>query len=94
VPARTLDELRAQLLFNNTVELWITLCRERGWRWRDASSYERVVAHLRVRGVSLQPSTVRHPLRELEPGRQVENFTVRLDDRTMAALRDFKPATQ
>jgi hypothetical protein len=91
VAAHTLDELRARLLFNNTMEVWITLCRQYGWRWRNPRGYAELIAHLRARGVALQTSKIRHPLQGLAPGQRVENFTVRLDEETMIALAEFKP---
>lgn len=90
MPARNLEELRAQLLFNNTVEVWLTLCRERGWAWRDAEGYEQFLVHLHQRGVPMQPAGIAHPIRELRPGHRLQNFTLKLDEVAIGAVRAFQ----
>lgn len=50
----TLEELRQKAFFQNTVDVWIMFCAERGRDWYDADAYRRFISHLGSKGVKMQ----------------------------------------
>lgn len=84
----TLDELRAKLLFHNSMDIWITLCREKGWNRRDYGKYKKFVTHLRDKGVIISKAAQGHPIKDLSR-EGIETFTVKLDATTIEKIRLF-----
>lgn len=50
----TLEELRQKAFFQNTIDVWIMYCEERGWDWYNLNSYQRFVEHLNSKGIKMQ----------------------------------------
>lgn len=50
----TLDQLREKAFFQNTIDIWISYCEERGWDWYDIENYRRFINHLSSRGIKMQ----------------------------------------
>ncbi|HYY49456.1 MAG TPA: hypothetical protein VE643_01185 [Nitrososphaeraceae archaeon] len=50
----TLEELREKALFQNTIDVWIMLCEERGQEWWDISGYRAFISHLRGSAARMQ----------------------------------------
>jgi hypothetical protein len=50
----SLDQLRQKAYFQNTIDVWISYCEERGWDWYDIEKYRRFVNHLSSRGIKMQ----------------------------------------
>jgi len=50
----TLEELRQKAFFQNTIDVWIMYCFERGRDWYDVDSYRRFIGHLSSKGVKMQ----------------------------------------
>lgn len=86
--AKSLDELKGRLLFQNSVDVWIALCRERGWDWRVHEKYSRFIEHLRGSGVELRAAPQGHPIRDVS-GKPLEAYTIRFDARLIGIARQF-----
>ncbi len=52
--AKNVEELRQSLLYNNTLEIWMALCTERGMEWRSIDAYSKFLDHLGKVGVKLR----------------------------------------
>jgi hypothetical protein len=50
----TLEELRQKAFFQNTIDIWIAYCEERGWDWYNVDSYVRFIGHLNSKGIKMQ----------------------------------------
>ncbi|HEY7506158.1 MAG TPA: hypothetical protein VH621_01005 [Nitrososphaera sp.] len=50
----TLEELRQKAFFQNTIDVWIMYCAERGQDWYDVDAYRRFIGHLGSKGVKMQ----------------------------------------
>lgn len=50
----TLEQLRAQALFQNSIDVWIKYCQERSGEWYDTDMYRNFVRHLQASGVKMQ----------------------------------------
>lgn len=64
----SLDQLREKAFFQNTIDVWISYCEERGWDWYDIENYRRFINHLSSRGIKMQ----RFPLCIKESGGMYE----------------------
>ena len=49
-----LEDLRSKAYFQNTIDVWIILCEEKGWNWFDVDSYVKFVSHLRSKNLGMQ----------------------------------------
>ncbi len=50
----TLEELRQKAFFQNTIDIWIMYCEERGWDWYSTGAYRRFISHLNSSGIKMQ----------------------------------------
>ena len=50
----TLEELRQKAFFQNTIDVWIMYCEERGWDWYSIDAYRRFISHLNSKGIKMQ----------------------------------------
>jgi hypothetical protein len=50
----TLEQLREKAFFQNTIDVWIILCEEKGWNWYNTKAYRNFVAHLNSKGIRMQ----------------------------------------
>jgi hypothetical protein len=50
----TLEQLRAKAFFQNTIDVWIMLCEEKGWDWYNIDAYRRFIAHLKSKEIKMQ----------------------------------------
>jgi hypothetical protein len=49
-----LDLLRSKALFQNTIDVWIMFCDERGIDWYDINAYRSFVSYLKSNGFKMQ----------------------------------------
>ncbi|MGI0038141.1 MAG: hypothetical protein ACRD99_07265 [Nitrososphaera sp.] len=49
-----LDQLRQKAFFQNTIDVWISYCEERGWDWYSVENYQRFISHLNSSGIKMQ----------------------------------------
>ncbi len=49
-----LDELRGSVLFQNSVDVWIAACTERGADWKSVDRYREFIRYLRAGGMGLK----------------------------------------
>ncbi|MEM4312105.1 MAG: hypothetical protein QXX95_06930 [Nitrososphaerales archaeon] len=87
--AKSLNELKGKLLFNNTVDVWIALCREKNKSYKNFSEYERFLDYLRKEGIKLFELKITNPLKV--EGKTLKPYSIRLDDKTLAKVRAFYP---
>lgn len=50
----TLEELRSRAFFQNTIDVWIAFCEEKGLDWYDLNSYRSFIKHLSWTGTKMQ----------------------------------------
>lgn len=86
--AGTLDELRAKLIFQNSMDVWIILCREKNWDRRDYLRYTQFIKYLREQRVQLNKAPQGHPIKDSE-GKPVETYVIRLDNTMIQKIRSF-----
>ena len=83
----TLEELRQKAFFQNTIDIWIMYCEERGWDWYSIGAYRRFVNHLNSRGIRMQkfPLCIKESGGIYERGKNKAQF---LDDLSKIASED------
>jgi hypothetical protein len=50
----TLEQLRQKAFFQNTIDVWIAYCEERGWDWYNINAYQSFIGHLLSKGIKMQ----------------------------------------
>jgi hypothetical protein len=72
----SLEELREKALFQNTIDVWIMFCQERGQEWWDVAGYTTFIDHLRKSGVRMQkfPLCIKESGGVYERGRDKTKF--------------------
>lgn len=72
----TLDQLRQKAFFQNTIDVWISYCEERGREWYDIDNYRRFVNHLTANGIKMQkfPLCIKESGGVYERGRDKTQF--------------------
>jgi hypothetical protein len=86
--ARGLADLRATLLYNNTLDIWVALCNEKNWSWKNPVAYEKFLEHLRGQDVSLEVSVVCPPIKGFSE-KPPRVYNIKLDDETIRKVRSF-----
>ena len=86
--AKNVDELRQSLLYNNTLEVWMALCAERGKDWKNFEEYGRFLEHLSHSGVKLDVSVVCPPIKGFSE-KPPKAFNIKLDDGNVGKIRDY-----
>jgi hypothetical protein len=83
----TLEELRQKAFFQNTIDIWIMYCEERGWDWYSIGAYRRFINHLNSRGIRMQkfPLCIKESGGIYERGKDKAQF---LDDLSKIAAED------
>ena len=88
-----MDDLKGRLLFHNTMDVWMTLCRENGWDWREFSHYREFLEYLRSHEIEMRKASGGHPIKIDDPsGKELETYTVRLDSSFVILARRFTPS--
>lgn len=91
--ARSVDELRQTLLYNNTLEVWMALCTERGVEWRNLEAYYRFLDHLKQSGAKLDASVVCPPIKGFSE-KPPKAFNIKLDPTNVEKIKSFKDQPQ
>lgn len=71
-----LDLLRSKALFQNTIDVWIMFCEERGIDWYDINSYRSFVSYLISNGFKMQkfPLCIKESAGVYERGKDKAKF--------------------
>jgi hypothetical protein len=91
--AKNVEELRQSLLYNNTLEVWMALCTERGREWRNINAYSKFLTHLANVGVKLDLSVVCPPIKGFSE-KPPKAFNIKLDTETIRKIRTFDSGTE
>jgi hypothetical protein len=86
--ARNVEELRQTLLYNNTLEVWMALCSERGIDWKNLDQYYKFLEHLANQGVKLDVSVVCPPIKGFSD-KPPKAFNIKLDGPNVEKIRSF-----
>jgi hypothetical protein len=72
----TLEELRNRAFFQNTIDVWIAFCEEKGLDWYDLDSYRSFIKHLSWNGAKMQkfPLCIKESGGMYERGRDKTKF--------------------
>lgn len=75
-----LESLRQKAFFQNTIDVWISYCEERGWDWYDIEAYRRFITHLGSSHVKMQkfPLCIKESGGMYERGRDKSQFLEQL----------------
>ena len=87
--AKTVEELRQSLLYNNTLEVWMALCAERGINWKSMDSYNSFLEHLSKSGVKLDVSVVCPPIKGFSD-KPPKAFNIKLDPANIQKIKGFQ----
>jgi hypothetical protein len=71
-----LDLLRSKALFQNTIDVWIMFCEERGIDWYNIDAYRSFVSYLQLNGFKMQkfPLCIKESAGVYERGRDKAKF--------------------
>ncbi len=86
---KNVDELRQNLLYNNTLDVWTALCNERGREWRNIEGYAKFLDHLSKSGIKLDVSIVCPPIKGFSE-KPPKAYNIKLDDATVNRIRHFE----
>jgi hypothetical protein len=53
-PSSVLEQLRNKAFFQNTIDVWIAYCEEKGRDWYNVQEYTRFIRHLNSKGLKMQ----------------------------------------
>ena len=99
----TLEDLRKKVIFQNSIDVWIASCQEKGIPWNNISEYKRFIAFLRDNHLDLKAFTLcaheagavekekidfAESLRELNE-KDAATYTIKLNDRAVQLIRQF-----
>ena len=85
---KNVEELKKQLLYNNTLDVWTALCAERGKEWKNLDEYQKFLEHLKSQDVKLDISVVCPPIKGFSD-KPPKAFNIKLDDPTIQKIRQF-----
>ncbi len=100
-----LEQLKTRALFQNTIDVWIALCNERGLEWYNVDGYRAFIRYLLSKNVKMD----RFPLCVKETGtyersrdkvalldelsklntQDAQVYIVKLDENTLNVIRGF-----
>lgn len=71
-----LEELKSRALFQNTIDIWISLCKEKDREWYDINAYRAFIRYLRDNKVKMNkfPLCVKESTSNVERGRDKTEF--------------------
>ncbi|MEM2855961.1 MAG: hypothetical protein QW416_02525 [Candidatus Nitrosocaldaceae archaeon] len=101
-----LEDLKVKALFQNTIDVWITLCNERSKEWYDLDGYRSFIRYLKYNNIRMNkfPLCVKEST-SIERGRDKVEFldnlsrlnsedamvyTIKLDTNTLKIIREYK----
>ncbi len=72
----TLEILRDKAFFQNTIDVWITLCNEKNWPTYDTNSYQKFIQYLNNKNIKMQkfPLCIKESGGMLERGKDKAKF--------------------
>jgi hypothetical protein len=85
---QSLDDLRRNLLYNNTLDIWTALCAEQKKDWKNLEGYYKFLDHLSKQGVKLDISVVCPPTKGFSD-KPPKAYNIKLDDPTIQKIRSF-----
>ena len=50
----SLEQLRQKVIFHNSVDVWITACKEKNVSWNDTSKYQKFISYLLENNLNLK----------------------------------------
>ncbi len=101
-----LEELKSRALFQNTIDVWISLCKEQEREWYDINAYRRFMRYLKDNNIKMSkfPLCVKESTSNVERGRDKAEFLDELSklseedamvytirlDKSISIIRSFK----
>ena len=99
----TLDELRQKVIYQNSLDIWISACTEKQIDWKDPQNYKKFIEYLQSQKVNMKkfplcvsesdassPEKV-HFAENLSESKDPSHatFTLKLNDSTLNIIRGF-----
>lgn len=71
-----LEELKSKALFQNSVDVWISLCKEQNREWYDINAYRAFIRYLKKNGIKMNRFTlcVKESTTNIERGKDKTEF--------------------
>jgi hypothetical protein len=100
----SLEELKSKALFQNTIDVWIMLCKEKNKEWYDIDAYIKFIKYLKDNNVKINafPLCVKEST-NIERGKDKSRFldelsrigtsmiyTIKLDSKNLSIIRTFE----
>lgn len=102
----SLDSLRQKVIFQNSIDVWIAVCHDKGLAWNNADGYKKFISYLRKNNLGLKMFTLcAHEAGAVDQEKtdfvdglaQIKDrdpdaatYTIRLTDGAMDILRSFE----
>ncbi|MGD2107083.1 MAG: hypothetical protein PVH93_05695 [Nitrosopumilaceae archaeon] len=99
----TLDDLRKKVIYQNTLDVWISACEESKINWNEAENYKKFIEFLQNQNINMKKfplcvsesdnsspekvSFAEHLSESKDPSH--ETFTIKLSDSTIDKIRKF-----
>ena len=80
----SLDKLRTQVIYQNSIDIWIAACEEKNIDWYETENYKKFIAHLFKNGLALKkfPLCVKETGGMYERGKDKTTFAESLANMT------------
>ena len=77
-----LDEIRKKVIYQNTVDIWIAVCYEKGVDWNDTNGYKKFIAYLLKSNLKMQkfPLCIKESGGDFERGHDKTKFGEELSE--------------
>lgn len=100
----SLDDLRKQVAFHNSVDVWIAACRERNVDWTNPGNYKKFIAYLLKNNLNLKAFNLcaheagatdeaktqfADTLAQTKDDPNSRNYTIRLSNSAMELIRRY-----
>ena len=77
-----LDEIRKKVIYQNSVDIWIAVCYEKGVDWNDTNGYKKFIAYLLKSNLKMQkfPLCIKESGGDFERGHDKTKFGEELSE--------------
>ena len=102
----SLDKLRQQVIFHNSIDVWIAACNEKNITWNDTENYKKFISYLLENNLNLKAFTLcSHEAGETEQEKtefaeklrtqrdtdpNAATYTIKLSEPTIELIRKFQ----
>lgn len=99
----SLEELRKKVIFHNSIDVWITACKEKSIDWQNTDKYQEFISYLLQNNLNLKAFALcSHEAGETEQEKtkfaedlseikkpNAATYTIKLNDTALALIRKY-----